>query len=1017
MAAESTAPLRRGEFVNLILHVTVAGVTRDVTAPTAPSLSINVGRAGLETVGCLTSAVAAMCTVPADQTLDIACAVPLQSGLQSVRLPMVLSMALQTPNVQVAADASTLNWSGAVESKNHSAPTANLTLQAATVFSTVPGVVVPTVRATMPPMNRLAYGGTLTVVGKNLHLLPAQLPLGPAVAPVTVAANGKRATVDIPATVYTRPAAVPADLRSALVSAQGANSEKAAFVCHVLNDNSVSSIRTVLDEAATGAAPSISRFNVDFQNAQVELNVVRGRPPPEAPALYPSSTGGGVIIPVFVADMSTVNDAMTVQAMLQHGNVTYVSTGVDRVEPVMTAAGAPDGGWIFYVFPEYFTVPVNSSTNASVVAATSCGDANATGNATAVIGGGPALVPVQMRVVNHARHTETTVVALYRVPTFSVAAMAQGLHRVRLTMRLENTAPVHRLRVLIYSDTQRSVRLFPTKSNDATCAYDARNFSTLCSLAQLGQHSGTPTTSPGSNGTWTLDFFATVPAYFSSDVVARVHVFSADAGAKDFYVRLATSASRGVLVAVAAPSTVAMTCPDAPTMPSALQNVTALAVPATTAAPQYQQAIVRGIFSIGAGCDTAVINFIVATLIVFAVIIVARVVHSHYARRHGQTPDTIRTYDAMMWPSLLPQHVYLSLVKPCHHYCGPTHGVQGLVHVLAMYAVASTMLQEFRHLAGQGYDGLATAALATVVGAACVQPVVDSLFNQYRTVDERAMHAGHAPRTYEPQDLVTLGAPKLAYVGVSSATMDALGEVDHDECDVVMDFDSEDSWGATLATSASPKTSEPLDIDGRVTIDGFVIASPRRQSLRPGVEATSPRNDSLPSSGPHSDRQASDEGPTGSSRSVQPATAEGDEGRDQGDLAAARNVQAISRDLATCVVVHSRRYTIAGYLLGVFVSVLLLLLTAKNIATWCAPEYKIFWTIMLVALCADFVLMQPAMVGMTYAWRWLNADGDDIIHELHPIDKQWRHVGAIDDEFVEATGVRTSRIRPTAPKE
>ena len=102
-----------------------------------------------------------------------------------------------------------------------------------------------------------------------------------------------------------------------------------------------------------------------------------------------------------------------------------------------------------------------------------------------------------------------------------------------------------------------------------------------------------------------------------------------------------------------------------------------------------------------------------------------------------------------------------------------------------------------------------------------------------------------------------------------------------------------------------------------------------------------------------------------------------------------------------------RSFAVAGYIVCAFVSISLLLLISSNTVAWCASEMATFWTVMVASFALDAIVVQPLFVGTVYMWRWMQsddeiaADGNDaedtsgIVHELHPIDGQWRYVGPV----------------------
>jgi hypothetical protein len=220
-------------------------------------------------------------------------------------------------------------------------------------------------------------------------------------------------------------------------------------------------------------------------------------------------------------------------------------------------------------------------------------------------------------------------------------------------------------------------------------------------------------------------------------------------------------------------------------------STTALVVDlTTTAAPDFQQAVLRGIFSFsGSGCRSAAVSFLAVTFVAFLAILVLRGCVTLYQRRKGgkHPQDVIRTYDTAAWRALLVNHMYVGVIVPCHHYCGPIHAVLFLVHVLSLYLFASAM-QNIYPAAGSATHGAAAALVSLVI-----QPVFNVLFTMYRTKDRRA-HIGASVQGYAPQDLTQFGVARPTFIGVSDGTVKALDELAFDAA-----FD--DTYGDTFKSS------------------------------------------------------------------------------------------------------------------------------------------------------------------------------------------------------------------------
>lgn len=90
-------------------------------------------------------------------------------------------------------------------------------------------------------------------------------------------------------------------------------------------------------------------------------------------------------------------------------------------------------------------------------------------------------------------------------------------------------------------------------------------------------------------------------------------------------------------------------------------------------------------------------------------------------------------------------------------------------------------------------------------------------------------------------------------------------------------------------------------------------------------------------------------------------------------------------DSATMTQVHTGVYPAVGMAICAALMVFLAFATTVTTADWCAPRVLDFFGCIGVGVAADFVLLQPALVGLTYAFRWVTQDDDGPLrHPTHP---------------------------------
>jgi hypothetical protein len=100
------------------------------------------------------------------------------------------------------------------------------------------------------------------------------------------------------------------------------------------------------------------------------------------------------------------------------------------------------------------------------------------------------------------------------------------------------------------------------------------------------------------------------------------------------------------------------------------------------------------------------------------------------------------------------------------------------------------------------------------------------------------------------------------------------------------------------------------------------------------------------------------------------------------------------------VTIRARAYARAGFVGCALLALGLGAATLAVTAPWCGRRIAAFERLLTGAVALDVLLVQPAYVLCLWLWRWMvseEADGH-AVHELHPIDGQWRVVGAWDTD-------------------
>ena len=995
------------------------------------------------------------------------CRIPYFTGAtRYFAVDFVLSLDASAGPARVDVTATMDNWAaGAVEAALHTTPPT--AVQAATVTTVLDNGVLPsavTIASVAPAMNNLSYGTAVELAGNNLQLLPALLPLGPNLCAVSVGNAGTTATVYVPgaASAWTRTQqaaalAVTADMLAVVVPADHA---RRYYACDLLTSQSLVNLDTLRTETAAGNPVNMRRVNVDFIAGQVMLNSIVAptaapptlspgqtlapgatvAPTPPPPAIIPSTTTGPdgaadpvVVIPVFVPSTTPVDPAVVQAEVTLPGQATPTpSNTIVAQTPVTNSDGDVVGYMVSFEFNGTIA-PAASSPGAPSASSDIASTAN-----TAVVGGGNGNVDLRVTVRNSAMHTTTTTTSTFAIPTYIVTITAVPPYRARVVLRLSSGAGITNLRVLAFTDRELSVRPFPTRSDDASCSYSAVNYSTACRTSSLGADgpvnaSTDPAASrrqTGAGDGWGFELHASPPSYFTGDIIVRIHIRADDAVWKELVIRLSSDAAApsalgepgqgGLLVAAPSPSGGV----PAPVVAQPVRNpdgsvATAAPTPVplpppppvdltTTAAPVFADAVAKGIFSMsGSGCNTAPVNFLAATIAAYLLVCAVRAVISVVKRRSTtNAEDLVRTHDVSAARSLLMQHLYMSFIVPCHHWCGPAHTTLLFAHVMAMYAASTSVFNAYRDVSRDGYISAIALSLASAVAAGLTQPVFGVLFSMHREIDRRTYHCADAPG-YAPQDLQDFGFKPRRFVGVAAPTQSALKGIAFD-----------DETGPQMASPSVSPGANYLVSD--VDVGDLDLEEWAEGKHRPSPPVKLPEKFT-------SITQAAN-APASVSESVDPSdTQTMNDGEDRGEYAARLGVSCVERDPRDCVQVDAWAFSAGGHVVALVACVGFALLVANNTKMWCDTDFAEYWLIFVAQLVTDVALVQPFIVLLVFAWRWMIHDADDddenettanrVVHQLHPIHGQWRYVGAVSTDVTFDTTPDPAPQQPDPPAE
>jgi hypothetical protein len=886
-------------------------------------------------------------------------------------------------------------------------------------------VGVASITAVTPSMNQMSYGAVITITGQNLRSLPAMVPIGPLMLPVHVSSSNSVATVILPALEdsWIR-AATNATVRDELLVWSHGVPSATYFICGLLSAVSAQRIDSIRQQTLLGSPVDLSRFNVDFNAAEVLLNP-SGRAPadavPEAEILIGADGNSTLVVSVFVPGNppSYAKDLIAI-ITLPGDPATHTSNGVQQQVPVVDpATGEIVGYWVYFTFPG----PLVDLTDT---------DASTTGsNATIVTGS--AIAPVIVTVTDAAKHTSTTTSTNYTVPTYTIRIVALPPYRCRLTMKVITGRGIVDLRLLAYTDAALSLRPYAPRSDSDGCKYDAVNVSTTCNRALLSRTASVSVPSlfrrrqedsATANTTWSVDLFAAVPNYATSGVFVRAHVRASNADWKELVLRLTRDPSdSGVLVE-------APLGPNGGLAPVPTEYITSDLTPSPTSdtAPSpskeplksplvsFGGAIVRSVFRLDStSCDSSRVGFIPATLLFFVCgVIPLHVIIAKMRHRGDLHPeDRVRTVGVRSATSFASQHLYVGLLMPCHGFCGPVHAVLLAVHVFSIFLFATTLQELQRGVALDGWRGASAHGAATAVLVVLLQPVFNVAFSMYTVTDKRTYAVRTCSNVYAPTDLEVFGIARKSHVGLSDDTLHAIGAIAFDKenhavdvSDSISSLSAPDELTHDLRQSdvaASPATGSTAALN---SASDRGLPPQQAQDLPSCLhEGGPPHSPASPSNlvTPRSRCDANADATTPSS----PAEASPAPLSDSGTITASLNSESSDphrcdqprvtcRDPRACIVVNARRYTVLGFLLCVASVVVMVLIVSQNTARWCDAHFAAMWRVVTMCLIFDTMALQPLYVALYVCWRWLRTeDGDPVAHELHPIHGQWRHEGKL----------------------
>ena len=874
-------------------------------------------------------------------------------------------------------------------------------------FGLVPESELPVITSNQPPMNTASFGTTVMLTGTHLDRLPSRLMYGSLVANVNVL-SPTSAQLVMPAPPSS------SQVASGFANAKPLNEQEQVFqevVYGATERELVGSMLTSYSRPATtvttAGQPSLTPdalFSVNFATGGPALKPRVDVLPPTVPSTLQTGSSGDVQYADGQMKLQVLNDLKQIGGV----GALQVEFSVDAPndKAVICSNGSPTSGHVA-------VAPAANAAGAPFVPAASVHTL-----ASPCTFVSPVLtdtVAVRVKITAPKELSTWTVVGSYRLPAMAASFSSES---VNATMKISSQSEVVGVSVLAY--VTDSPVAAAAVSASPLCANNPTNLSVSCIADRLlpegaggpssasfsrSRQQSSPSTSV--NSPWIVPVRANVPAFFSSVLVLRMHVTALNARGVQFDMVVNTSGA------------------------TALSQVTAPPSPSDSEAPASAATIVRNIFSLNP-CQ-GYVNFVAATWAVFLVITVAKV--AWRANRMRKSPDicypSVEGVSASS--SLIPKHIYIALLRPCHVHCGPTHSLQLAVHILGIYFVASLLLFGGEELLAETQRLwirlLFTGGVAAAVSTAFMQPLVDLVFWLYRTVDRRVFHqAPTASPRHSTQDLTAFGLRPLEAVGFSEATdrkLDAIAMCDRPTAS------SPHPSGAPPTKVASPSakpsgqakgtrygTARTEDVTGPSKAKGKAHA-PRSVGAATvygggddftSIEHVVPARDvddadtiDLPpshnrtASGPEASKQDAKtaqvpfdpvakaaEDPTETSSSENSAR---DKNIVSGVEAAAKSSNDASRnpfyDPLTMVTVDSSSYTALGSVICVALAIGLGIGTLWMTSTRCGDAMLIFAYAVATALAIDIVLLQPLLMLLTLGYRYVAAE-DEPVHMLHP---------------------------------
>jgi hypothetical protein len=963
-------------------------------------------------------------------------------GSETLRVPF-MTEAYPSAAPSLTASVAVTNWtpSSVVEAATYPVPAAvpPVPFNIPSVHSGLdPATHKPSVTATNPPMNALSYGTTVTLTGSRLALLPELLPLGPHLLRVQVAADALSATIRVlnATDAYRRGNATGTEpsMRAAMISYVSSHGSiiysslvpgleglaATYYINEVLTAESVNSLQIVRNETAPGQPLDLSRFNIDFTNGQIVLI-------PRVPSAFtpvPGAPGGptyttttpravrpgvsGTIVPVYIpADFfvpgsdpdpsdNTIVLVLRPDAVITlsvDGDPNSTTYHVQPNVPITVTAVQGDGTTPGYWVDIPTTMPLPPLKNVSLVA-------DPTDPTAVILTGGDPTVRITVVIESPSLHTTTTFIVEYTVVTYSVRLRPKTPYQVDVELRLDSGPSLDEPRVLAYTDEIASVRAYPTRSPDASCTFNSANVSTHCNMSSIVAAAvAARRQALVAVRAWGFTLQSSPPSYVTTDVIVRVHITTLNAAWKTLTIRLSKSVSpQGVIVSAPVsgsnPDDATEAPLDAPPLATTAASVVSLEDPTTE--PSFGSAVSRGIFAlVESGCRPA-LNILSFTLLVYVLVLMARGVHTVWMRRQAsEAEDRIVTYGVPAWRSLLPNHVYAGVIVPCHHYCGPIHTTLFLVHILSLYTLCSALLASYHDVVTSSSGSYFSIALVCVIGAAVMQPIFNFPYTLYALIDRRELRA-RGSSCYGPQDLTSFGTWRQEFVGVTSTTVKTAAAIAYDE-DGPQDLASlQQHQSQYREQDIARKVGVDGDSDKDEAPDTTIVALPRQQRSKLAPHATGSLCMASPTDEQHDKENCS---PMACDSVIDAAES----------AAAAEGRSCARRDPRTCVIVNANMYVLAGHALNGLGAFGFALATASNTGSWCVAEFEEFYALFGAAVLLDLLAMQPLLLALTWAWRWLVDDGSSTaggeseveetsvggVHELHPIHGQWRYEGPL----------------------